>query len=97
MPNIEIHGFRDGGQIAAEIRALISARIPEVKDDFVTTVVPSKVTNWSVISRPFIRVASTNKKDLARVARRINLELGLDVEWLLLGAFFEGKTGSWRR
>jgi len=91
MPNIEIHGFRDGGQIAAEVRSLIASQIPEVKDDFVTTVINSSVTDFHAVSRPFIRVASTNKKDRARVAKRINRELGLDVGWLLLDGFFEGK------
>jgi hypothetical protein len=91
MQNIEIHGFRDGGQIAAEIRALINVKIPEIRDDFVTTVVPSLVTDWRAVRRPFIRIASTELKDRKRVARLINKELGLDVEWLQLDGFFEGR------
>jgi len=92
MPNIEIHGFSEAIQKGAIIRRVIAECIPEIMDDVVITIVPSTVKDLHGNTKPFIRVLSPDHRDEVRVAMRINKELGLNVEWIKLGGFFEGKN-----
>ena len=93
MPNIEIHGFKGNGGLAmrVEIRGLLTSKVPQTMTDVVFTIIPSEVKDSNGVPRPFIRVASTNKLDRKQVALLINKELKVDVEWLHLDGFFEGK------
>jgi len=94
MPNIEIVGFRSlSGITEIKITKLICSKIPQVMEETVITVHHnSQVLGISedIQERPYIRVASTSKKD-RKAAELINKELGLDVEWLHLDGFYEGK------
>ena len=93
MPNIELHGFgRLSKTTETCIFTLIEKKEPDINiSDVVVTIVNSVVHNKERKSRPFVRVASTNEKDRTRVAMLINEFMGLDVEWLYLDEFFEGK------
>ena len=93
MPNIELHGF---GNKAEKIRGcifiLLEKKAPTVNiDDVVVTIVPSNVQNREGELRPYVRVASTNIADRTKVAHLIKKYIELDVEWLYLDGFFEGK------
>ena len=93
MPNIELHGF---GNKAENIRGcifiLIEKKAPTINiDDVVVTIVPSNVQNKKGELRPYVRVASTNIADRSKVAHLIKKYMELDVEWLHLDMFFEGK------
>jgi hypothetical protein len=98
MPNIEIYGVKtEGGcespaaDVSRNIANLIEQNMPDIMTDVVITAIRSSVWNPKLGLRPFIRVTSTNKKDRVRVAKLINRELRIDVEWLHLDGFFEGK------
>lgn len=93
MPNIEVYGFEklQWRELEGKIWDLIMRRAPMVKKDVVITFVTSWVRDEKRQERPFVRVASTDKTDRVRIARPINKELNLDVEWLHLDGFFEGK------
>ena len=92
MINIELYGFRYLAENTKTcIFIVIGKKAPTVNiDDVVVTIVPSTVQNRKGKSRPFVRVASTNAGDL-EVAKIINEYMGLDVQWLHLDEFFEGK------
>ncbi len=94
MPNIETHGFKGDNRPAmrVKIRDLLASKVPQKIPDVVFTIIHSEVRGaYGLLSRPFIRVASTDKSDRTQVALLINKELKVDVEWLHLDGFFEGK------
>lgn len=93
MPSIEIHGLgpKPARAMRHDIVNVILTKAPKVKDDVVVSICPSEVKTVSKKNRPFIRVLSTSKKDRARVAKLINKALGIDVEWLRINGFYEGK------
>jgi hypothetical protein len=93
MPNIELHGFGNNvGEVEICIWGLIHHYAPAIENDAVMTIIPSIVIDKEMgPSRPFVRVASTDQRDRIRVVKLINEKLGLDVEWLPLGGFYEGR------
>ena len=93
MPNIELHGFgKEADPVMVCLWGIIHQIGPSVENDAVVTIVPSTVIDKRIgTPRPYVRVASTKKKDRIRVAMFINERLGLDVEWLHLNGFFEGR------
>jgi hypothetical protein len=92
MPNIEIIGFENPQVIRAKIEELIRKSMCKVVENAITTIRDeSSAQDFNGKSKPYIRVSSTDKTHQDLVAAFINVELGLDVEWLHLDGFFEGK------
>ena len=92
MTNIELYGF---GQLSETTKTCIFTLIEKKAlsidiNNVVVTTVFSVVDDKQGTLRPYVRVASLNEVDL-RVAQLINKHMGLNVQWLHLDGFFEGK------
>lgn len=87
MPNIEVYAFKKPKKIRDRVWEIIETKFKGKLDDVVITTIRSTVRSRKSNYRPFIRVISNDR----RIATTLNKILKLDVEWIRLDGFFEGK------
>ncbi len=93
MLEIELVGFVDEDAVHGKISALLKERFPLAAAEAVITIqqyIYHAVADLSGNEKSFVRVSSMDEKDRA-IAKTINEELGVNVKWLRLDAYFEGK------
>ena len=90
MPNIEAYGISNVSGITATIGA---SDLPEEfrKEIVITKIESSCWSTYDGISQPFIRICSTDEKDIDMIAKKVLQPLRYDIETLVLTGFYPGK------